>query len=99
MERRKLTERKSANRNMIMTQSISGILPSLDWLGKIAKQDKTLQYNNLLHHIDYELLSKAFYRLNRQASKGVDELSWYDYEKTLNYRLKNLHHRITSGVY
>ena len=99
VERRKLTERKSANRNMIMTQSISGILPSLDWLGKIAKQDKTLQYNNLLHHIDYELLSKAFYRLNRQASKGVDELSWYDYEKTLNYRLKNLHHRITSGVY
>ena len=37
VERRKLTERKSANRNMIMTQSISGILPSLDWLGKIAK--------------------------------------------------------------
>jgi len=84
---------------MIMTQNISGILPSLDWLGKIAKQDKTLQYNNLLHHINYELLSKAFHHLNRKASKGVDELSWYDYQKTLKQRLNDLHHRIASGVY
>ena len=99
MERRELTERKSANRNRLVTQSINGILPRLDWLGKSAKLDKTLQYNNLLHHINYGLLNKAFNHLNRQAAKGVDKVSWYDYQKTLKQRLNNLHQRIASGVY
>ena len=62
VERRDLTERKSFNRSKTMTQSMEGLLPCLDRLGEMAKHNKTLQFNNLLHHLNLAMLTKAFYQ-------------------------------------
>ena len=82
-----------------MTQSLEELLPRLDGLGKAAKRDKTLQFNNLMHHISPLLLQKAFYHLNKRAAKGVDNLGWYDYEKDVLTQLKDLYQRLQSGRY
>lgn len=82
-----------------MTQSLEDLLPRLDRLGKAAKQDKTLQFTNLMHHISMILLQKAFRHLNKSAAKGVDNLGWHDYEKDVLTRLKDLHERLHSGRY
>ena len=82
-----------------MTQSLEELLPRLDGLGKAAKLDKTLQFNNLMHHISTLLLQKAFRHLNKKAAKGVDNLGWHDYEKDVLTRIKDLHQRLQSGRY
>jgi len=82
-----------------MTQSLEALLPRLDRLGQAAKRSKSLQFTNLMHHISLLLLQKAFYQLNKKASKGVDNLGWYDYEKDVLTRLKDLHHRLQNGRY
>ena len=83
-----------------MTQTLDKLLlPRLDRLGEIAKRDKSLKFTNLLHHISPYLLQKAFYQLNKNAAKGVDNMGWHDYEKDVLRRLKSLHNRIQSGRY
>ena len=99
MERRDLTERKSFNRSKTMTQSMEGLLPRLDRLGEMAKHNKTLQFNNLLHHLNLAMLTKAFYHLNKGAARGVDNMGWYDYQTDATRRLAALHQRIQSGRY
>lgn len=82
-----------------MTQSLESLLPRLERLGEAAKRSKTLQFNNLMHHISPLLLQKAFYQLNKKAVKGVDNIGWYAYEKDVLIRLKTLHQRLQSGRY
>jgi hypothetical protein len=83
VEGRGLTERKSFNRSKTMTQSMGGLLPCLDRLGEMAKHDKSLQFNNLFHHLNLPMLYNAFKHLNKRAVKGVDNMGWYDYQRDL----------------
>lgn len=45
------------------------------------------------------LLLEAFNKLNRQAAKGVDNLSWQDYAKECEQRLTIIHEQLQSGRY
>ena len=74
-----------------MTQSMENLVSGLERLGKVAKQDKHLKFNNLMHHITPALLLEAFNKLNRQAAKGVDNLGWQDYAKECEQHLTILH--------
>lgn len=82
-----------------MTQSMETAPSRLDRLGKVAKQDKNLKFNNLLHHITPVLLYEAFTKLNRQAAKGVDNVGWYEYATQLKPKLMELHERLDTGKY
>jgi group II intron reverse transcriptase/maturase len=53
----------------------------------------------LLHHVDVALLRASFYRLKREASPGVDGLTWRTYERGLEERLAELHARVHRGSY
>jgi RNA-directed DNA polymerase len=77
-----------------MTQSMEGLLPCSERLGEMEKHDKTLQFNNLLHHLNLQMLYNAFNHLNKRAVKGVDNMGWYDYQRDLERRLIALHQRI-----
>jgi RNA-directed DNA polymerase len=74
-----------------VTQSMENLVSGLERLGEVAKQDKHLQFNNLMHHITPALLLEAFNKLNRQAAKAVDNLGWQDYAKECEQRLTILH--------
>ena len=78
---------------------MEGLLPRLDRLGEMAKHNKTLQFNNLLHHLNLAMLTKAFYHLNKRAARGVDNMGWYDYQTDATRQLAALHQRIQSGRY
>ena len=82
-----------------MTQSMYGLFSRRDWLGELSKQDKKLQFNNLLHHIDITLLQDAFLHLNRQAATGIDDRDWHAYRQNLPERLNQLHQRVQAGRY
>jgi RNA-directed DNA polymerase len=82
-----------------VTQSMENLVSGLERLGEVAKQDKHLQFNNLMHHITPALLLEAFNKLNRQAAKAVDNLGWQDYAKECEQRLTILHKQLQSGKY
>ncbi|KEQ17206.1 DNA polymerase [Endozoicomonas numazuensis] len=82
-----------------VTQSAEGWTTGLSRLHTAAKRDRSLQFNNLLHHITPELLVKAYHRLNRKASKGVDGESWQCFGQNLAERVQALHTRIHTQAY
>jgi len=64
-----------------------------------AKKDKQQTFTALMHHLSPALLRKSFYQLKRNAAKGVDGISWHEYEEGLDDRLKDLYVRIQTGRY
>jgi len=64
-----------------------------------ARQDKTVRFTALLHHITPQLLAESFYALSHDAAAGVDSVTWRDYEEGLYERVGSLHREIHTGAY
>ena len=82
-----------------MTQSVIKLLPGLSRLRQAAQSDKRLQFNTLLHHIDADLLKRAFAHLNKSAKAGVDRHTWKSYGEVLPERLPQLCREIHTNRY
>jgi hypothetical protein len=54
------------------TQSRVPVLPHLRRVYVAARRDKRARFTALLHHVDVVALARAFRRLKRSASAGVD---------------------------
>lgn len=64
-----------------------------------ARAQPELKFTSLLHHVNVELLRKAFFDLKKTAAVGVDEVTWHDYEQGLEDRLTDLNGRVHRGAY
>jgi len=64
-----------------------------------ARKDSTLKFTALLHHVNEDCLTKAFFDLKKTAAVGVDEVTWHDYEQDVEANIANLHDRIHRGAY
>jgi group II intron reverse transcriptase/maturase len=71
----------------------------LEGVRAAARRNKRLRFTALLHHITPELLTQSFYGLKRQASAGVDGVTWKEYEGLLPERIPRLHRAIHTGAY
>ena len=56
-----------------------------------AQRDKTMRFNNLLHHLTPELLQASFFDLKKQAAPGIDGVTWAQYAEDLDERIDDLH--------
>lgn len=81
------------------TQRVAPGLFGLARLHAIAKQDRSLRFNNLLHHITQKSLVEAYKNLNQKSARGVDGESWTDFGKDLQNRIQDLHKRIHTQKY
>jgi hypothetical protein len=90
------TNRTPASR----TQSRNhGASRGLEGVREAARRNKRLRFTALLHRIAPELLTKSFYALKRQASAGVDGVTWKEYESLVPERIPKLHREIHTGAY
>lgn len=64
-----------------------------------ARLNPELKFTALLHHVNEDLLTSAFFDLKKTAAVGVDEVTWHDYEQDLEERIADLHGRIHRGAY
>jgi len=64
-----------------------------------AAMDRTVRFNNLLHHVTVDRLREAYFALNRKAVPGVDGVDWQGYGEGLDEKLVDLHQRIHTGRY
>ncbi len=71
----------------------------LDRVRQAAKEQKGERFTALLHHIDVELLGSAYGWLRKEASAGVDGVTWAAYGEGLECKLVDLHDRIHRGAY
>lgn len=71
----------------------------IDGVREAAKRNPKLRFTAVMHHITPTLLVESFHALRKQAATGVDGVTWYEYEKTLDGRVLELHREIQSGAY
>src|SRR2546421_4149228 len=81
------------------TQSGKGVSQGLAGVRKAARENKEMKFTALLHHLTVDLLRESFYRMKREATPGVDGVTWQEYETGLEGRLHDLHSRVHRGAY
>lgn len=72
---------------------------SLRGIAEKAKADKKHRFQDLYRHLDAELLVYCFYTLNKDASSGVDGVTWKTYEENLPTNIEVLVERLKSKTY
>ena len=66
---------------------------------QVARERKQEKFTALLHHLTINLLRDSFQSIKKDAAAGVDGMSWIEYEKGMEGRLRDLHERIHRGAY
>jgi group II intron reverse transcriptase/maturase len=99
MEPREGAKGNTEQRGMRRTPSREHMSHGLDRVRRTAKERKQERFTALLHHVDIELLRSAYGGLRKEASPGVDGVTWDAYGEGLERRLADLHGRIHRGAY
>lgn len=73
--------------------------PHLARVNEAARRDRRTRFTALLHHIDVAALARAFRRLKRSASAGVDGETVASYEEAVELNLRALCQRVHTGQY
>src|ERR1700681_1956724 len=98
-EGRAQIEENTVQSHMRPTQSGKRMSQGLHGVRQAARERKQERFTALLHHLSVGLLRDSFYALQRQASPGVDGVTWQEYETGLEGRLVDLYSRVHRGVY
>jgi RNA-directed DNA polymerase len=91
-------EGNAIEHGMRRTPGRENMFHGLDRVRRAAKQ-KGERFTALLHHVDVELLGSAYGWLRKEASAGVDGVTWAAYGEGLKPKLTDLHDRIHRGAY
>src|ERR1051325_1418163 len=98
-EGRAQTEENIVRSHMPPPQSGTRMSQGLSGVRRAALVRKQERFTALIHHLSLNLLRDSFYALKRQASPGVDGVTWQEYETGLEGRLYDLHSRVHRGAY
>ena len=99
MEGRDQPEGNSPETAQARTQSRKILPLNLVRVNEAAKRDRKARFTALLHHVDVWALLRAFQRLKRSASPGVDGTTVADYEQNVWANLTDLCRRIHTNQY
>lgn len=100
VEERGLTKENTGQQNTPRTQCrIHGVPTALERVCQVALSHKDERFNALLHHVTPERLREAFFALKKNASPGVDGVTWSHYTQTVDANIADLHARVQRGAY
>jgi RNA-directed DNA polymerase len=71
----------------------------LSRLSELATRDKTTRFLSIAHLLTPVALKAAFESLRKDASAGVDEVTYREYEPDVWVNIPKLHHRLVSHQY
>ena len=60
----------------------------LSGVREAARKDGKLRFTALLHHVDKDCLTEAFFHLKKTVAVGVDQVTWHEYEQNLEATLR-----------
>ena len=93
------TKRNAELQSTVRTQGREAVSQAQDRIREAVNRNKKEKLTALLHHVSVDVLRWAFFSLKKQASPGVDGLTWADYAADLDLNLADLHARVHSGAY
>jgi RNA-directed DNA polymerase len=99
VEPRAGTKGNAGQQSTHRTQTRGRVTQALNRVRQAARQRKKERFTALLHHVNVDTLSTAFYALKRKAAAGVDGVTWQDYEADLGRNLEGLHGRVHREAY
>jgi len=99
LEGRPGTEENVRQPHMHPTQGGKRVSQGLKGVRQAARERKKEKFTALLHHLTTDLLRESFRSIKRNAAAGVDGVTWKEYEKGVEDRLRDLHERIHRGAY
>jgi RNA-directed DNA polymerase len=99
VEERPLTKENMEQPNLGRTPSRESRQSGLDRVRRVAKGDGKIRFTALLHHVTVDLLRSSYHKLKKGAAPGVDGVTWREYGRDLEARLRDLHGRIHRGAY
>src|SRR5262245_13635862 len=68
-------------------------------IAELAKEDKAQKFSSIAHLLMVEALHEAFRDLRKDASAGVDRVTYSEYAMKVQKNLEQLHGRLKSGKY
>src|SRR5215469_2785092 len=71
----------------------------IDRIAELAKEDPKRQFYSIAHLITSEKLREAFRGLRKDASAGVDGVTYEQYEASAEENIRQLHRRLKEGKY
>jgi len=99
VEGRGLTKENARPSLLDRTQRRAPRSRGLSGVREAARRDRTMRFNNLLHHVTPELLRASFFDLKKQAAPGIDGETWAQYAEDFAARIDDLHERVHRGTY
>ena len=100
VEGRGLTKENTGQQNTPRTQCRTMSVPNaLDRVRTAAKRNKDERFSALLHHVTLDRLYYAYLAINRDATPGIDGVTWEHYGVNLQRNLEDLHARVHRGAY
>ena len=70
----------------------------LDRLTELAKEESKRQFFSIAHLITPETLYAAFRSLRKEASAGVDGVTYQEYQEDAERKIQELYQRLKEGV-
>jgi RNA-directed DNA polymerase len=71
----------------------------LSRITELAKEDPERKFFSIAHFLTPDALYEAFRSLRKDASAGVDRVTYEDYEKQALWKVRELHGRLKSKTY
>jgi RNA-directed DNA polymerase len=99
VEGRGLTKENASQQNAHRTQSRESVPNALERIRRAAIRNRKQRFSALFHHVTEDRLRDAFLRIKRNASPGVDGVTWEQYEADLDRNIGDLHSRLQRGAY
>ena len=99
MEPRAGTKGNAVQQSTFRTQGRADVSQALERIRHATRRNKKEKFTALLHHLTVERLEEAFRATAKDASAGVDGVTWEEYEADLDRNLARLHARVHSGTY
>ncbi|MFH1574354.1 MAG: reverse transcriptase domain-containing protein, partial [Acidobacteriota bacterium] len=72
---------------------------TLSRISELAREDRKLRFLSIAQLLTVEALVGAFYRLRKDASAGIDGVTYAVYEANAQENVEKLHDRLKSGRY
>jgi group II intron reverse transcriptase/maturase len=72
---------------------------TLSRISELAREDRKLRFLSIAHLLTVEWLVVAFYGLRKDASAGIDGITYAAYEANVRENVEKLHERLKGGKY
>ncbi len=96
-ERRPLPEGNPQDPTTHHAQKWARVHQGIERIREVVQRNP--KFTTLLHHISVESLTAAFFALKREASPGVDNVTWEEYSVDLDRNLADLCTRVHCGSF